>query len=42
MESNFSCVPQKKESHTGLEQHEGGKIVSEFEFLGELPFKKSL
>jgi len=30
------CAQQKRETHTGLEQHEGEKMMTEFSFLGEL------
>jgi len=34
---NFTfCLPWKKESHTGLERHEGEERMTEFSFVGEL------
>ncbi len=30
------CVPKNNEGLTGLEQHEGEKLMTEFSFLGEL------
>ncbi len=35
-EDVFFCVPQKKESHPGLKQQEGKKIMMEFSFFSEL------
>jgi len=31
----FFCVQQKKEIHTGLEQLEGHKIMTEFSYFGK-------
>jgi len=36
----FFCVHQKKEIHTGLEQPESEKMMTEFSFLGELRLLK--
>jgi len=30
----FLCVQQKKETHTGFQQLEGEKMITEFSFLG--------
>ncbi len=32
----LNCVPKMKEGLTGLEQHEGESLMTEFSFLGEL------
>ncbi len=34
LQNNFFYVPKKKESHTGLERHEGEKMMIEKSFLG--------
>ncbi len=36
LQNNLFYVQHKKETHTGLEQHEGEKIMTKFKFLGEL------
>ncbi len=36
IQNNLFYVPLKKETHTILEQLEGEKVMTEFEFLSEL------
>lgn len=38
---NIFDVPQKKESLSGLEQHEGETVMTEYAFLGELSLSLS-
>ncbi len=36
LQNSIFCAQQKKEDHTGLEQHEDEEMMTEFSFLGEL------
>jgi len=42
LQNIFFSVQQKKETHTGLERHEGELPMTEFSFLGNCPFKFAL
>lgn len=34
----IECVPQKRESHSGLKQHDGEEMMTGFTFLVNYPF----
>ncbi len=36
LQNIFVYVQHKKETHTGLKQHEGDKMMTKLSFLGEL------
>ncbi len=36
LQNIFFCVQQKKETHAGLERHEGEQMITKFSFSGEL------